>query len=689
MKKPFGERDGPTEPFDSDADVDDGPTVRVFVPDDGPAQIMGIADFAGEPSADAMTLKQRAPSFSEVTNSDFYTTRTNETEQEVLDDARTLERRPLPKPLPLPRRRELPNPSPGFDAAKTLERRPAASEPDLLDGAQTLERRGSLPSFADQAPADLVPVDSAEAWTVPRPPSPPLPTQPIPLVPPMSRPFNLVPKQDSMRLSRTSKADADIEVSAALSPLETAASGPPRASTLISPQPVPMPPIPESFPEAPKQTAPPAWPQPSHPPGPEVEIGRPEMHSFVPKGSIAPPGAPRPAHPSLSPSPLDVTKDRTLLAAAVGVFGALTFGGLIAALLFLLLRDTDAPPRPPPQVKRPKAAAAATTNETAATAPRCRLVLPPRQLLAQALPQVRPQVATAPGMGLVAVGVAADRNEARGLIVNTQDLSTEVRLAETLSGPVLRVTPLPGRSPATFVVNSQDPRIQMLRTAPATPPYKLGHTRAGIVRVDPGREPSLVWAGNYSDMGEPEFVTVPRVGTAVAFRRGSTSSDVVFGWLGPNGSRATSLVRVDLGPREAERPVLASNDDSIALAVAGGLRGEPKHIYVARADHGKLPPKLRRVDETPSTEAERHPSLIAFDRGYILSWVAGAPGAQRLRGRTLARDLSPQGPVLELSSVGVADAPGALIARQGRVLAAHFRSGAGRVELWGSALSCR
>lgn len=685
MKKPSGEREGPTEPFKVDADVEDGPTVQLFVPSEGAARVMGLPDFAGEIAPDAKTLKQ-ARNFAEITNSDFYTTRTRETERDAFEDAKTLERRPRSGSPPSLPRSTLPRSA--LPRSALPRSRPPPSSPLQSSPAPSAPPQIGLPSFADAPP----PVDSAEAWTLPRPPRPPPRTLPIPLIPPpLSSPFPLLEKPGkSFRLSRDSEAEAEIEVSSALSPVETAA--PARWDTLVSPQRAPLPPVPESFPRPPDPTLPPTDHFAGFPPPPEIHLGAPPQHAFVPKGSIPPPGISRPAHPSVAPSPLDLSKDRTVIAAAVGVFAALTFGGLIAATLFLLLRSPDAsqPAAGDPPLSAPPALAPIPAPPEAtppANAPRCRLVLPPRLLAPQGLASVRPEVATAPGASQVAVGIASDRYEARGLIVNLQDLSAETRLAQRLTRPVFRVTPLPGRSPATFVIDTDDARVSMLRTVPSSPPYKLGATQSGIVRVDEGREPSVVWP--YSgQMGEPVFVRARRVGMAVAFLRGQTAGDAVFGWLSPAGARDTALERVDVGSRFAEAPAIAGNDDTLALAVAAKSGAELSRIFVASAPHGKLPLSARRMDESPSPEAERHPSLIALDRGFLVSWVAGPAGAQRLRARTLAEDMSPQGPILELSSTGVTDAPGALVARQGRVLAAHYRDSPSGPQLFGSALAC-
>jgi hypothetical protein len=174
----------------------------------------------------------------------------------------------------------------------------------------------------------------------------------------------------------------------------------------------------------------------------------------------------------------------------------------------------------------------------------------------------------------------------------------------------------------------------------------------------------------------------------VAFLRGQGAGDAVVGWLSPTGARDTALERVDVGPRYAESPTLAGNEDTLALAVAARNASEVQRIFVASAPHGKLPIQARRLDESPAAESERHPNLIALDRGYLVSWVAGGASARRLRARTLAKDMSPQGPILELSSAGVSDAAGALVIRQGRVLAAHFRDSPTGPQLWGSVLSC-
>ena len=143
VRKPSGPWEAATEPAGTDpVDPEDGPTLQVFVPSQGPARVLGNTD-----DDLVETTKQPLPRFEELTGSGFYETITKPRrwEQEELDEASTLRR----------------------------------SERDELDEAATLRRPPGLP------PLPLPP--PPRPWAAPEPP---LKTDPFPLLPPpKSEPF--------------------------------------------------------------------------------------------------------------------------------------------------------------------------------------------------------------------------------------------------------------------------------------------------------------------------------------------------------------------------------------------------------------------------------------------------------------------------------------------------------------------
>lgn len=401
---------------------------------------------------------------------------------------------------------------------------------------------------------------------------------------------------------------------------------------------------------------------------------------------------------------LRVTSDRTALSVAVGVFTALAVAGILSAIVFVATRD-DAPTAAgaPPLGAQP-----ATTQGTTAGAPQlaaaapaagaqgtgsavCELSQPPRKLAAAILPTVPPMLSTAPGDGHVAVGFAASAYQATGLIVNADDLSSEVRLSEQTSRPVFRVTPLPHRSPVTFAIDHDDARVAGLRTVPARTPFQLGLAREDLVRIEPGREPSVIWpGGGRGGIGEPQFASIDGKGHAVALRRGRDAGEIVFGWLAQGGARDTDLVRIDVGPREVGTPALATNDHAALIVSAARGLGERWHLYGALAEAGKAAGPARRIEPSDTGGNEIAPLVIALPRsGWLLRWLEGQPGAWRVRSRVLDASLAPQGAIVELGGPdGVSEAPGAMIVRKGRVVALHQQSAGRANELWASVLRC-
>ncbi|MCA9597891.1 MAG: hypothetical protein KC776_31480 [Myxococcales bacterium] len=566
MRKPSGPWEAATEPAGTDpVDPEDGPTLQVFVPSQGPARVLGNTD-----DDLVETTKQPLPRFEELTGSGFYETITKPRrwEQEELDEASTLRR----------------------------------SERDELDEAATLRRPPGLP------PLPLPP--PPRPWAAPEPP---LKTDPFPLLPPpKSEPFPL--------LEHAPPEDPVIEVAPELSL---------------------APPV-----------LPPAAFHPPMPPPPPAE------------------------DPRLVPLVLRLTSDRTAIAAAIGVFAAITVVGVVVSLV-LVARSRSTTPAP--------STAAATAPIAPAAVPAsvsCRLSELPRRLAPEATFDITPQVAAAPG-DKIAVGFVTPSQEAVGLIVSLDGLSTETRLRKQGSGRILSVSPLPHRSPVTFAVDEPVATLQLAKTIGS---MRLGATSAGIVRLEPGRDPSVVWPGPPGTITTLSAASLEGVGTAVALGRGGESGDVVFGWLSSDGSRGTDLGRLAVGQRRVGAPAVAAGDGGALTVFAAHGTGEPWSLYAALAKPGKLPVTTVRLEPGDVPANQRGPVVAALPSGgFLLAWREG----RRLRARPLDAALRATGPIVEIANdIDLVPAPGALGVRHDRVLSLYGVRSGNATELWGAVLSC-
>lgn len=573
---------------------------------------------------------------------------------------------PLPPPGPRPRLPSLPPPA--------APPRPASLPPPPR-----------LPSAPDASPA------FSEAETPPPKPKKKKkarPKPPEPVVPAKSeatRPFPLqAPRRELPSTAELLRA----EPSPSHTPPPLTASTPPPPAMGMEPAPAPRP--------APVYSEPP------------------------PRHSSSPP-AKRPALDRV-PSSLEIAArylrlpNSKAVSAAIGVFAALVVGMLVIMIATTLREDRNEQPEPAgpvvaarpltpsPLATAPRATATAAATATAppptaapsplAPAPLggCRLVTVPRRIVGPAMPNVLPIGAAAPGQSRVAIGYASGKNHAEGVIVNLDDLSVEPRYSEEHTGQVFRVTPLADRSPVTFAVDRDDPRIQNLRTIPSSPPLRVGTSYFGFVRMNEATSPTVIWPGaRFEGISEPVFAITERDGHGVTFRTGRGSGDVLAGWLTPSGTADGDLGRIDAGAREVGAPSMAAGDKNVVVVFAARAPGEPWHIRIAVAPRGKVPMASRELVPAQSGAPDAIAPVIASlsSGGFLLQWLEGPAGARRVMARTLDEKLTPQGVPIELAQgAGVQDAPGALVSRSGKVLAIHVAAADKSVELRGAVLVC-
>jgi hypothetical protein len=383
-------------------------------------------------------------------------------------------------------------------------------------------------------------------------------------------------------------------------------------------------------------------------------------------------------------------------AAAYGVGAALAVSILFSLGLYFALRGDN--PEPPAAATTLTSRPAFPTAAPTSTMPASKIpsmvmtcgLARSGQLLARALPGVLPMLSTAPGTARAAVGFASGRNRAEGIVVHLEDLTVERRFDEERNGSVFRVTPLTDRAPVTFAVDSDDSRARGIRTIPAQPPIRLGSSNFGLVRLDPGREPSVVWpGGNNEDNGEPAFATTDR-STLVAFRRGRTTGEVFAGWLSAAGTADSELGRIDAGARAVAAPAAAPGDGFALVVFPARAQNERWHLRVAKVMRGK-PPTVSQVLEgaASGTSDATSPAIAALPNGgWVVQWLESTQNAKRLITQAYDERLVPTGLPVEIASGSLQEVPGGLVYKDGRVLSIYLTMNGGTSELWGVVLRC-
>ncbi|MCC6899593.1 MAG: hypothetical protein IT377_11500 [Polyangiaceae bacterium] len=633
--------------------------------------------------------------------------------------------RPLPVPVAAPTRTE-PPPKPSLRAWATPPPKPVRSRDVTLedsgDHAPTPVRRlsdpGPPPPRAPSIPPPLPPppARAARAPSLP-PPVPPAPARPPSLPPP-------APPPRTSSLPPPPRMPSAPDLSAASAETPTPKARPMKRGRPKAPEPPAADVTREFALQVPVRRR--VEPSPSHTPPPLTAstppppAGTPAPTPVVPRAARLP-SRPRSLPPAARadrlPTPLEIAgrhlglSSPRAISAAIGVFAALVLGVLVIMVATTFRQDDrEAPPAGPVVAARPVGTprpaepiavpTQVTAAPTVAPAPppppsaplgSCRLVTVPRRIAGPVMPNVPVMATTAPGLNRVAIGYASGRNHAEGAIVNLDDLSVEPRYSEELTGPVFRVTPLTDRAPVAFAVDRDDPRIQSLRTIPASPPLRVGASFFGFVRVNEPAAPTVIWPGaRFEGISEPSFAVTDRDGYGVAFRSGRGSGDVLAGWLTKSGTADGDLGRVDAGAREVGPPSMAANDKHVVVVFAARGTGETWHLRIASAARGKAPTLSRELGPRGGTATEAiAPVIVALPSGFLLHWLDGPPGARRVLARTLDDSLAPQGVPIELAQgANILDAPGALAFRSGRVLAVHLASMDKSVELRAAVLAC-
>jgi hypothetical protein len=356
---------------------------------------------------------------------------------------------------------------------------------------------------------------------------------------------------------------------------------------------------------------------------------------------------------------------------------------LALAVVFLLVRRSD---------NRAQTAGASEDDKNAASAnsPACALKHPAARFAAAIERTVPTYVASVKGTSMVAVGFAATRTRAMGMILDPLALEGKTTFDNEGKAAVRGVIPLVLHGTPGFIVDREDSPLRSPRTVDAVPLFSVGVTDAGFVRSNDGSVTTL-WPGPVADkITEPRVVTTDDGAHAVVFRSGGTSGKIVLGWMDDAGKPKTQLVPVPAAPRFLGTPYVASFADEALIVFAGrNDQNAPWRVHFSRTKSGQKPGAARELPGFGSGGGAIAPSVTGLPDGrWLLQWTEGSLGRYQVRVQTLDSDLRPVGEPVLVSPKGASAGQGVIWAGGAPAVALFILTTAGRDELWGAALAC-
>ena len=341
----------------------------------------------------------------------------------------------------------------------------------------------------------------------------------------------------------------------------------------------------------------------------------------------------------------------------------------------------------------PTTAPLATTTATPATPTPtgCGIVQPAARLAAPFHRPVTPLL-TAPADGTRAsVGFAESETDAVGLTVDLVTLDVERVFRETKKKPVRFVVPL-ALDPKRFVVDRDDGDRPLTRSVDTEQRFGLGPLDKDWVRIT-GSSTGVLWSGQAADKTTDPHVASSAAGHLVTFRRGGLSGQVLYGFLGTDGSARGELRVVDApGVRLSGTPDAALAGSTFVVAFAGRATQEDEwRIVLASGKMDGGPAVVRTFTSPPGGAGGSSiaPSVSGLGNdGFVLQWTEGKSAEYQVRVQRLSADLEPVGEPALVSPKGANAGQGAVFARAPRAISLFVQTTAGHDELWGTSLEC-
>jgi hypothetical protein len=321
----------------------------------------------------------------------------------------------------------------------------------------------------------------------------------------------------------------------------------------------------------------------------------------------------------------------------------------------------------------------------------CGIVQPAARLAAPFHRPVTPLV-TAPADGTRAsVGFAESETDAVGLSVDLVTLDVERVFRESKKHPVRFAVPL-ALDPKRFVVDRDDGDGPLARSVDSEQRFGIGPLDRDWVRVT-GPTTGVLWSGQAADKTTDPHVASSAAGHLVTFRRGGLSGQVLYGFLGPDGSARGELRVVDApGVRLSGTPDAALAGSTFVVAFAGRATQEDEwQVVLASGKMDGGPATVRTFTSPPGGTGGSSiaPSVSGLgDDGFVLQWTEGKSAEYQVRVQRLSADLEPLGEPALVSPKGANAGQGAVFARAPRALSLFVQTTAGHDELWGTSLEC-
>lgn len=295
------------------------------------------------------------------------------------------------------------------------------------------------------------------------------------------------------------------------------------------------------------------------------------------------------------------------------------------------------------------------------------------------------------GADRVAVGFAATRSQAAGIVVDLAQLDASSVFDEARERPVLGVTPV-SAEPLTFNADRDDGALKMPHSLDTTPRSALGYTSEGLAKSVASGAPELVWPMTQQVATEPRVAHAGSGAYAIALRQGGLSGNILSGWLSSELKPISELTPVAAGAKWVGSPAVAARDSAMVVAFASrDSEGEAWRIRLGRAE-ARRPVEGVMVHATPKEglgNGAIAPTLAPFGKDrWVLQWTQGSAGQYRVYVQELGPDLRPLGAPVAASPKGASAGLGAVRARDENALSVFVLTVGGRDELWGASVTC-
>ncbi|HET9932799.1 MAG TPA: hypothetical protein VFQ35_18980, partial [Polyangiaceae bacterium] len=375
------------------------------------------------------------------------------------------------------------------------------------------------------------------------------------------------------------------------------------------------------------------------------------------------------------------------LRVAIGFLSVLCV--LLAVALVFALRALGTPPA----AAATQAVSPAPASSTVAPAPLvegCVLRAPAAKLASSVERGIEPRFLDL-GADRVAVGFAATRSQAAGIVVDLAQLDATAVFDEARERPVLGVAPV-SAEPLAFNADRDDGALTMPHSLDSTPRSVLGYTNEGLAKSVAGGAPELVWPMTHRVATEPRVAHAGSDAYAVALRQGGLGGNVLSGWLSAELKPMSELSPVAAGAKWVGSPAVAARDGAMVVAFAArDSESEAWRIRLGRAEARRAVESVL-VHATPKEglgNGAIAPTLAPFGKDrWVLQWTQGSAGQYRVYVQELGSDLQPLGTPVAASPKGASAGLGAVRVRGESALSVFVLTVGGRDELWGASVTC-